>query len=271
MQHDAQGRFLKKYTFNETYFNSYTKESCWLAGLLAADGNIINEKGFSITQSGKDGKRRIVFIKKLLQATTKIAEYKPKMINANTVYSLSFFSSLSVKNLYDKFNITKNKSLTYEFPLQMPERFWKHFIQGYIEGDGCIGVYNVGNSNKFLILQVIGTKNTVDTIKNFIPVAGKVRLIKNKYYDLRYTGKYAIKSIEYLFSDLVYSSKFKIFKTYRRELESTNPKTLENLRREKIISQINDKPKTTLSSLEKNYSIPYKTLWQWKKQGKIYV
>jgi hypothetical protein len=129
-----------KYYHDEDFFSRDTEGSFYWAGFIAADGCIM-EKGrdyvfvLKITLASRDEKHLYKF-KTHIQSTSPISRYnfkeKPSGCCKIIIYNAKTCSDLS------RFNITPRKSLNYTFPDHLKDhKLIRHFIRGYIDGDGC--------------------------------------------------------------------------------------------------------------------------------------
>ena len=61
-----------------------------------------------------------------------------------------------------------NKSLTLTFPSKdiVPSNLLRHFIRGYVDGDGCICV----TKPEKIELNVLGTKEFLQGVLDFLPL-----------------------------------------------------------------------------------------------------
>lgn len=205
----------RKYSVNDNYFDEMSDEKYWLLGLLASDGCVDKLGHISISQSGKDGLELIEYIKSILEFNGNIYVYK-------NAYSIQF-SSLKIKSILEQYNIVNKKTLRYKFPENVE---LKSFVRGYFDGDGCIGIYNQGNSKNYLSAIIVGTKDFIcelnDKLNEF---NGKLRQIKRakNLYEIRWYGKKGIKFLTWLYDNknLYNSYKQIIFKNY---MKNYNPK-----------------------------------------------
>lgn len=117
---------------NTEVFKTYTEESCYWAGFIAADGNV-DCKGRIRIMLKYDDISHLEKFKEYLGSTHKISS------NTTTYNRCSFeFTNKNMcEDLLYNFNIISNKSLTIKFPI-LPEEFLKDFLRGYFDGNGSI-------------------------------------------------------------------------------------------------------------------------------------
>jgi hypothetical protein len=190
-----------------------TSESYWLLGMLASDGSI-HRNVISISQSGDIGKLRIEKIKSIFGCDNPIYTYKP--IKGQLVYTLNLSSAKLISELVE-FNIIQNKTFTYTLPAIIPLSSLASFLDGYIEGDGTVGIYTNNTGIHTLTILVVGTESFLTSINNVVPVKGRLRKIPNEnIYEIRWNGKKAIAFGKWLYSQPVFhdSPKLHKFNTY---------------------------------------------------------
>jgi hypothetical protein len=158
---------MKKYTLNTEKFKTYTPESCYYAGLIAADGWIVKNRGlFGIQLIEKDS-YIIENLKKFLESSHPIIRKKYQK-GKNFGKELRINSVSLVKDLENNFNIVARKSKILKFPTKIPKNLIDYFIIGYIDGDGHIGNHQfLSNVNKqnYLQISIAGTKEFLSVIK----------------------------------------------------------------------------------------------------------
>lgn len=263
---NSKGQFVRKYKIeNEFIFKSITNESAWLLGMLSSDGTI-RQNVISISQSGDCGKIRIDKIKDILKCENPIREYNP--INGDIVYNLAISSSIIATDLIS-YNVIPNKTFSYEYPTNLPENMITPFIEGYIEGDGTIGMYKYKDNVYRLTALVVGTKSFLELLNTKCIVHSRVRKIPNqKIYELRWTGKKAIQLCNWIYTNPV----FKESKKYKKYIEYIETMHNNDIRYEKY-----DKLKEEVKKLLiEGYSIKdiaiqlnmhFQLLYKWKKLG----
>lgn len=106
---------------------------------------------------------------------------------------------------FPNINIFENKNLI------------RHFIRGYIDGDGCISYCD--KEHKHMTLRILGTKDFLNVLQEYLPLEKKNKLYKkSNIYDLsfqRSRGKYIL---DYVYKDatIFLDRKLERYKEYCR-------------------------------------------------------
>lgn len=174
-----------------------TEEKAYWLGFLYADG-YVNENTYQIelTLCEKDRTHLDKFCKSI-KSTYKISK---KIINGFVSYRTFAYSKKMTKDLVNK-GCYQCKSLTLKFPTeeQVPNHLKKHFIRGYIDGDGCF-------SSNF-VFCVCGTKEILDWIINDLRLntdiskAGSFQMTGNAYQWYHNSKKDYIKIHNYYYNN----------------------------------------------------------------------
>jgi len=177
---------------DHAFFSKVTPLSSYIAGFIAADGCIVNDRVLQVSVNVKDQ----VHLQKML---------KHMKSNANLGYGKDNTAKFSIPStqiaadLLRHYNITPRKSLTLEPPNITGKDNIKAFISGYIDGDGCFryGSRSKDGNWKYLVLEVIGTRRFLEWMNNNLPVTGSVRDI-DTYARLALTCAKAYAAYNYL-------------------------------------------------------------------------
>jgi len=158
---------------NRDYFSIInSQEKAYFLGLLTADG-CLQKKGYCVSLSLKEK----YMVKKFADLfNSKVCRVKSK--KGNNIY-YSYLTTVSSEQLYGDL-ITlgliphKSKFLTGSVLNKVPDRYFSHFLRGFIDGDGWIAVcgYNKHQGQ-------VGVVSTKKFIKCFI---NKV----NKHYKIKF-------------------------------------------------------------------------------------
>jgi|ERR1035437_652394 hypothetical protein len=195
-------RFVKKYSVDEKFLNKINSINSYFIGLMASDGNIKkNLNSFSLSQSGDNGLNLIEEIYKWLKYTGKIYHRKT---THKIAHSIDITSKELVQNLI-KHNITPNKSFTYYYN---GKALLKEFLQGYIDGDGCVGIYN-SNTTKYYYISFFGNQFFKDSIINLLPIKPTCHEVNSGYFELKFFGKKGIEFSDWLWEKPIYNNSLK--------------------------------------------------------------
>ena len=177
------------YQKQENFFETPNELNSYIAGFIAADGNISKkENKLSLTLSNKDRE----YLQKLVSFFC--SNYKVRGKNKAIV-------SLSCKkwkeDLNKNFNITPQKTFTLKFPEELNEKNKKAFICGYIDGDGSI---NESKNGKFQ-MNILGNESFINSVSLYLKKCGvnnNVYPVKNSWMYIQ-SGKQAIKILDFLY------------------------------------------------------------------------
>jgi hypothetical protein len=264
---DGHGLYKIHENVDENYFKMIDRpEKAWMLGLYAADGCIKNN-AFSISQSGPSGLELISYIKQKLKIRNKIAVCKT---TGRDSYSIQASSKNVVSDL-SNYNIVPRKSLIYEFPENLPQEFLKDFIRGYIEGDGCIGVYKNRKGCIYLSVSFVGTPMFVKKCSELIPIkhGGIVVCSGSKNVrEIRWYGEKAVLFCDWLFSSQNLYLSYKYFK-YKEFVEFTNisPTKYMFYKKKKEEAQKFFLLGKSCMQTSKLINIPFQTIYRWKNEN----
>lgn len=196
---------LKKYNRGEfavnfDYFKQWSPNMAYILGFIAADGNImVNPKVLNITQSIKD-----FYI--LEQIEKELKCNRPIQIQPNNICHLVIRCGEIVDDLI-KLGIEPCKSLTMPWFTSIPNEYLRHFVRGYIDGDGCICVYDRKNRGLILEVSILGTREFLEGMSKKISELIGINTIKvfdiknNKIKRMKYSGNTAVKLLEWIYKD----------------------------------------------------------------------
>jgi intein/homing endonuclease len=208
----------RKYTVIETFFANDTPESFYLAGFIAADGNIYdNKKHHCLSISLKEEDQlHLEKIKNIIGSNHKLYKRTIKNSKRNIkykdtiTYSLSLWAPQLIEDL-KRFNIGHRKSLTYDMPEWLQKHnLISHFLRGYFDGDGSITLDKLMKLHKTRQAR-IHIRGTKEFLTNFHSILYDQCGLKTRYKkisndsgigSLQYTGNNNVcKIMEYLYAD----------------------------------------------------------------------
>lgn len=211
-----------QYKYNWDFFEKDSEELYYFLGFVAADG-YISDNDIEIGLNIKD-KCLLEHFRDL------IVPNKPIYDKRNTNSCLLKISCTSkISKIKELFSMSSNKKhCEIKFP-DIPQKYWKHFIRGYIDGDGCIDTTKAYRGEKIYIglrLRILGNYDFLnklnDITKNIYP--HKTNAINKKgfenVYVLTYNFSTAKNILKWVYDDCTIYLKRKYDK-YNELLELT--------------------------------------------------
>lgn len=111
--------------------------------------------------------------------------------------------------LYDdlvNLGLKPRKSLDVELP-DMPQEYFRHFVRGYFDGDGCIYLSRTRGNKKgrVRVIFTCGSKEFLnrlnEQLKTFLGLTNRV-LYRNSYaYQLVYSKREALRVLDFMYKD----------------------------------------------------------------------
>ncbi len=209
---------------NRNIFNKIeTEEQAYWLGFLYADG-YVSKSDNRIELILKDREHVEKFSDFLGLEKERIKERKIKLFEKIFLeYRLSFRNIEIHKDLIEK-GCTPQKSLTLSFPKDniVPVSLLNHFVRGYFDGDGSLGIYNNGKKyeKKYCLISLNGTKEFLDNIKNIYNLPNNKYSMDGKAYRYATTSydfvKFFLNSL-YKDSKIYLDRKYNIFINCRFE------------------------------------------------------
>lgn len=154
---------VKRFQYNDDYFKVIdTEEKAYWLGFIFADGHN-GTKGFELSLKESD-------VGHLEKFRTAIEGNMPiHYRERQKAYRIGVTSYEFRRNLENN-GVTSNKSETAEFP-SLDSKLIRHFVRGYFDGDGSVGVYYHKPSNKnVLVVTLVGTEMMLNGILSHIGI-----------------------------------------------------------------------------------------------------
>ena len=130
---DPEKLFYCQYTLNENlYSDGWNDKNAWLLGVLWSDGNI---RSNSVNVKSKD----IQLVEEIKFVLETDIDIKKCYTNRKEYYRIDV-SSKKMSNDLRNLGLFESKSLTIDYPLQLPLKFFGSFFRGLVDGDGCVYV-----------------------------------------------------------------------------------------------------------------------------------
>lgn len=171
----------RKHHVNKEYFDVInTEDKAYFLGLIYADG-YVPDWGFAITLKEEDKYILETLCKYIGFDLTCIKQIKTKereSFKARTYYRLTISSVQIAKKLHE-YGAIEKKSLVLQPPKNIPEKMLKHFVRGFIDGNGSI-IFDV-NTKSFRV-QIASTLSMTEWLRDFFGGAQKIKKGKNVFY-----------------------------------------------------------------------------------------
>ena len=178
---------LSRVQFNKQAFDTIdTEEKAYWLGFLYADGSLSSSTNTVELQLSNKDKEHLRKFSRFMKYNGEIKTKANKKDKNENIYYESCRVSFSNKHLWDTLNTqgcTPRKSLTLKFPNESifgDKSLIRHFIRGYFDGDGSLGVYDNKVSNNVYhnhcSLYFLGTKDMLTHIARYIGIQKEVYL-----------------------------------------------------------------------------------------------
>ncbi len=168
---------------------------------------IRNQSNVNVELTLKDEEHVIAF-KNAICPTAKVRERTVRLNDKDCIAYRVAISSKKIANDLIKQGCVQAKSLILEWPKYVPDSLIHHFIRGYFDGDGTVGIYKLKNGNTSYSFRIMGTKPFLNSLMNMLYLKlgfSKVKLLaRNNCKALTYTkgGKTSfIKFKDFIYHD----------------------------------------------------------------------
>lgn len=196
----AKGQFVHlSPNLRHDFFEFPSLHADWVAGLIAADGNVRNERVWSISQSGDHGRRLVEQVASIVRSEASISTYQPQ--SGALAHKLTVSSPSMVTSLQVNYGISQRKTVNLLWP-DLTDGRAAAFLRGYVDGDGCVGIYQVGTPHApMLSISLVGTSSFVFGARSVVPSAARVWKIDRcaDLTDLRWSGRFAWAAGQWLY------------------------------------------------------------------------
>lgn len=141
-QRSPREAIQKIYTYDRTFFDKVdTEEKAYWLGFIAADGGIIGGNTIYIGLSSVDHKH----LQKWLSAIKSNQAVKTRKQTGYLSSSLSSYVAVNSIQMVEglvRHGIRKRKTYSSFWP-NIEQKFLRHFMRGYVDGDGCKQVLRI--------------------------------------------------------------------------------------------------------------------------------
>jgi hypothetical protein len=194
----AMSDIKRKYTLNEDYFDVISENQAYILGLLFADGSNNTSRGEVVLQLELSDREVLEKVNREIGSNRPLRTVvlkDPKHAHQSRLR----VASRKISDRLDSLGMTHNKTYTLAYPAWLPQEMQRHFIRGYVDGDG----YTSRNE-----CSIIGTKGFCEGVacafSETLGVTTTVRLRGDKgiHVELRVGGRLQCRKVyEWLYAD----------------------------------------------------------------------
>lgn len=194
----AMSDIKRKYTLNEDYFDVISENQAYILGLLFADGHNNTSRGEVVLQLQLSDREVLERINREIGSNRPLRAVVLKDPKHAHQSRLSV-ASRKMSDRLASIGMMHNKTYTLEYPAWLPQDMQRHFIRGYVDGDGYTSKDEC---------SIIGTKTFCDGVASVLSetlgVTTTMRPRGNKgiHAELRVGGRLQCRKLyEWLYSD----------------------------------------------------------------------
>ena len=204
-----------KNNVDKNVFTSWNCNNAYLFGLIMSDGCLTHNKNRNMIVVGLNDRD-------MIEDLHGYVECKRKIYNQGKQYSLYYWNEDAVTFL-KKYGLTERKSLTAEYPYNIPMEFQPDFIRGFFDGDGSI-IFHKTKWNIYPQVSIVtGSKYFAEGLSKILKVHNIDTHIyttdrsKNINYYIKITKINEVKK----FKELIYQrgSSFRLKRKYDKFLQ----------------------------------------------------
>lgn len=197
---------IKEKRINESFFETWTDEMAYVLGFWCADGYVDKEMKNAVAYN--KSKELLEMIRSIMESSYTIGLYEP-----TGIYHFSIPNKKVIQDLVN-LGVVPAKSNKIKCP-NVPDFAFKHFLRGYFDGNGTVGVKDHGGYPNLTVAISSGSPvfltEIAERIKDLTNISGSVRSFNyGKAGVLSFYGYNAASVITWLYwqsKDLYYKEK----------------------------------------------------------------
>ena len=223
--------FKRKYTLNESCFDTLDEKTAYWIGFLYGDGNCTTENKVRVAVQWSD-REHLFALRSFINSLDR--PIKEKTDNFRNTHIANFeFRSWKIHNALKRYNLTKIKSERGRLPFYLLQPgIRQKFLLGLWDADGSF-YYDCKNPNK-VFSEVTGYMPILKDVKNILVedkiISEKKKIVRNgSVFRIRLAKEDTLKLIKYLYGDFTsYSLKRKavFVKQYYERLNTQTDKNI---------------------------------------------
>jgi hypothetical protein len=202
---------MKKKKYNENYFETIDSEDkAYFLGFIFADGCITNDvKKYRYQLTIKLHNKDFSILERFIKSIDgEMGIWKNKKREMCEV----FLSGKKIINDLQTLGVVQNKTFLVKYP-QIDEKFERHFLRGYFDGDGCIRINtDKRDGSQRGDLKIVGGSldmlNKINERMNLLFGTNINKLYGPKNKEYKFIGWSKMKDIENIYNGFYHESNF---------------------------------------------------------------
>lgn len=158
---------MNRKDIDSSVFENYTEESCYWAGLLAADGCIGVNGTIGLELNDKDA---VEEFKKFCSAEHIVSS------TIKNSYRIRFVSEKIQQDLLYNFNVSTDKTFNLTVPLLPSSKLYANYYRGFFDGDGCLTEFF--NNRPTASFRVFLTSGSLEFLQETLLLLKNLNIIK---------------------------------------------------------------------------------------------
>jgi len=196
---------------NKNFFKNWSAEMAYVLGYFTADGNMfVNPNGSHYIAFTSIDYDLISNVREILGSGHKIGVQEYENRKGRIRYCLQIGGKKLFQDLLN-LGLTPNKSKKVELP-KIPKAYFKHFIRGYFDGDGCVnfGFYQKKDRRKPSAILITrfscGNRKFLKDLLKFLQIyagikGGCIYRKQEGNYDLSFSIRDSFKLYEFMYKN----------------------------------------------------------------------
>lgn len=251
------GELQRLYSVDHNFFDEIRDLQSWVLGFFYADG-CLKHHTFQFDQSKECGRELLEKIKEILKYTGPVYSQQTSWSDRHSLV----ITSQKISRILRSFGVSENKTQHCPFPSCIHKKVFYDFLRGYIDGDGCVGIYNSGTTD-YLYISWIGTEEFCQECLSRLPFKVSIRSLRtsNNLFEIVVRGKKAVKLGKLLWTN-ENLPKYRKEPIWREFLASHTPVYIQyedakNKARE-LLKTMNP------NQVAKELGLPFQTVYKWR-------
>jgi intein-encoded DNA endonuclease-like protein len=197
----------RKYKIQENFFDTIdTEEKAYILGLFYADGSNNTRRYKAYIMLAEIDKDILVKIQKIISPNKPLHYQKRRGGNASHQNRYMFYINNKHMSIQlEQLGCMTNKTYKLTFPWWLDKTLYNHFIRGYFDGDGHVGIYG-----KNVNFSIVGTKSFCSSLQEIFKKELGTNTVqycrhperKNNIRDIRTSGTRQVEQLlDWLYKD----------------------------------------------------------------------